>query len=74
MNETMEKKWFYERNDELLNSSVNKTFEELLWMTDAEFRQWVIDLRKTVVDLWDNKGIPPRVGFDEKGILDNFQR
>ena len=63
--------WFYERNDELLNSPVNKTFEELLWMTDDEFRQWVIDMRKEVVRLWDDEGIPPRVGFTKDGIIDN---
>lgn len=66
--------WFYERNDELLNSPVNKTFEELLWTTDDEFRQWVIDMRKEVVRLWDDKGIPPRVGFNKDGIIDNFQK
>ena len=66
--------WFYERNDELLNSPVNKTFEELLWMTDDEFRQWVIDMRKEVVRLWDDEGIPPRVGFTKEGIIDNFQK
>jgi hypothetical protein len=65
-------KWFYERNDELLNSPVNRPFEELLWMTDDEFRQWVIDMRKTVVDIWDDRGIPPRVGYDEDQIVDNF--
>jgi hypothetical protein len=72
MNKTMETKWYYERNDELLNSEVNKTFEQLLWMSDAEFREWVIELRKTVVRLWDEEGIPPRVGFDKEGIIDNF--
>jgi hypothetical protein len=67
-------KWFYEKNEELINSSVNKTFEELLWMTDTDFRQWVIDMRKTVVDLWDNKGLPPRVGYNEDEIINNFQK
>ena len=38
-------KYFYEKNTELLESSVNKKFEELLWMTKDEFRQWVIDMR-----------------------------
>ena len=66
-------KWFYERNDELLTSPVNRTFEELLWMTNDEFRQWVIDMRKTVVDIWDHKGIPPRVGYNENQIIENFQ-
>ena len=61
--------WFYERNDQLLNSPVNKTFEELLWMTNDEFRQWIIDMRKEVVRLWDVEGIPPRVGFNKDGII-----
>jgi hypothetical protein len=64
--------WFYEKNNELLESPVNKTFEELLWMTKDEFRQWVIDLRKTVVYLWDEKGQPPRVGYNENEIIEQF--
>lgn len=67
-------KWFYEKNEELINSPVNKTFEELLWMNDTEFRQWVVDMRKTVIDLWDNKGLPPRVGYNEDEIVDNFRK
>ena len=47
--------YFYEKNRELLESNVNKTFEEVLWMSKDEFRQWAIDLRKTVVELWDEK-------------------
>lgn len=66
------RKWFYERNSELIDSPVNKTFEELLWMSKDEFRQWVIDLRVTVVQLWDEKGQPPRVGYDEAEIIDQF--
>jgi hypothetical protein len=67
-------KWFYEKNEELINSPVNKTFEELLWMTDLEFRQWVVDMRATIVDLWDHKGIPPRVGYNQEDIIDNFRK
>ena len=66
--------WFYEKNEELINSSVNKTFEELLWMSDVEFQQWVIDMRATVVDLWDNKNLPPRIGYNKDDIIDNFQK
>ena len=66
--------WYYEKNEELLNSNVNKTFDELLTCTDDEFRQWVIDLRKMVVKLWDEKGIPPRVGYNKEEIIDNFRK
>lgn len=67
------KKWFYERNEELLKSPVNKTFEEILWMTEPEFQAWVVDMRAEVVRIWDNNGIPPRVGFSEQDIIGQFQ-
>lgn len=65
-------KYFYEKNTELLQSEVNKTFDEILAMSKDEFRQWIIDLRKTVVYLWDEKGQPPRVGYNEQEIIDQF--
>ena len=64
--------YFYEKNTELLESTVNKKFEELLWMTKDEFRQWVIDMRAEVVRLWDEKGQPPRVGYNELEIINQF--
>lgn len=64
--------YFYERNSDLLNHPINKTFEEVLWMTDDEFRLWVGALRKIIVDIWDNKGIPPRAGLNEDEIVDQF--
>ena len=67
-------KHFYERNDYILNHEINKTFEEILWMTDDEFRQWVIDMRETIVYAWDELGIPPRVGYDEQSIVDQFDK
>jgi len=65
-------KYFYEKNRELIDSTCNKKFEEVLVMSKEEFREWVIDLRKTIVELWDNKGQPPRVGYDENEIIDQF--
>lgn len=62
------------KNTKLLQSEVNKTFEEILWMTEEEFRTWVRDLRKTVVDLWDNEGLPPRVGFTTEETVDQFRK
>ena len=67
------KKWFYEKNDELLKSPVNKTFEEVLWMTEQEFCSWVADMRAEVVRIWDEQGIPPRVGFSEQEIVGQFR-
>lgn len=66
--------WFYERNTDFINSPINKTFEEILWMTQEEFRQWVIDLRKEVVRLWDEQGQPPRVGYNKSEMIEQFQQ
>jgi hypothetical protein len=67
------KKWFYERNDELLKSPVNKTFEEVLWMSEPEFRTWVADMRAEVVRIWDELGNPPRVGISEQEMREQFK-
>lgn len=64
--------WYYERNSEFLDSPINKRFEEILWMTQEEFRTWVIDMRNTVVRLWDEKGQPPRVGFTTDEMIQQF--
>ena len=65
-------KYFYERNTEFLQSDINKTFDEVLIMSKDEFRQWIIDLRKQIVHNWDVNGQPPRVGYDEQEIIDQF--
>ena len=67
-------KYFYEKNRELIESDVNKKFEEILAMNKDEFRQWVIDMRAKVVYLWDEKGNPPRVGYDEDEIINQFNQ
>ena len=66
--------WFYEKNTEFLKSPLNRTFEEILWMSQDGFRQWVIDLRKEVVRLWDEQGQPPRVGFTKAEMIEQFDQ
>ena len=70
----IETKTFYEKNEHFLNSEVNVLFEDLLEMNPDEFTQWVIDMRKTVVDIWDTYDIPPRRGKDESSIIDQFNK
>ena len=65
---------FYERNNYILEHGINKKFEEVLWMTEDEFREWVIDMRRTIVDAWDELGIPPRVGYDEQAIINQMDK
>lgn len=67
------KKFFYEKNRYIIDHEINKTFDEILAMSDEEFRQWCIDVRHIVVYCWDILGIPPRVGYDESDIIEQFQ-
>jgi len=55
-----------------MNSEVNKTFDEVLLMTDEEFRKWILDVRLKIVDTWDNDGIPPVNGYSESEIISQF--
>lgn len=60
------------KNTEFLDHKVNVTFETVRRMSDQQFIDWCIELRKVVVDLWDNKGLPPRVGYSDKEIIEQF--
>jgi hypothetical protein len=62
------------RNDKLLKSHFNKTFEEILWMDKTEFRKWCVEFRKFVVDLWDNEDLPPIVGNSTEEIISDFNK
>lgn len=69
----MQTKWHFSgRNDELINHPLNVTFDVILKMSKDEFKQWCIDFRKLVVKLWDEKGLPPRMGYSKQDIIDNF--
>lgn len=67
-------KYFYEKNIEILNHEINKNFEEVLWMNDSEFCAWVSDFRKVISNVWDEKGIPPVVGYNEEDIISQFNQ
>ena len=68
------KRWFYQRNEELLKSQVNKTFEDVLWMDDASFRNWIVELRSEVVRIWDELDTPPRIGKIESEVRDSLSQ
>lgn len=67
-------KHFYERNDYLLNHKINVFFEDIVSMTDSEFEQWVIEMRKVVLEAWDKNNCPPRTGKNENDIIEEFNK
>jgi len=70
----MKEYYFYERGDWLINHEINKTFEEVLWMSDDEFTEWVKDVREAVVYAWDVLGNPPVIGKNEEEIIEQFEK
>jgi len=43
-------------------------------MTDDEFVSWAKLLRKEVTEQWDERGTPPFIGKNQKGIINNFKK
>lgn len=62
------------KNLELINSPLNLTFDQTLKLSTDHFRLWCVELRKLVVDLWDNKGLPPVMGYSDEEIVDQFKQ
>lgn len=73
----IEKPWgqnFYPENTHFVSSEVNKTFDEVLKMTNEDFKQWIIDVRKKVAEIWDTYDIPPVNGYSEPEIIKQFNQ
>jgi hypothetical protein len=66
-------KYFYERS-KFSEFKSNTTYHRLLEMTDDEFVSWAKLLRKEVTEQWDERGTPPVIGKNEKGIINNFKK
>ena len=67
-------KGFYERNNWVINSHMNCYYQDLANMTPDEFREWVIEMRKTVKESWDLYGCPPRIGKNEQALIEQFNK
>ena len=69
----MSNKHFYERS-KFSEFNSNRTYHQLLEMTDDEFVSWARLLRKEVTEQWDERGTPPVIGRDEDGIIEKFKK
>jgi hypothetical protein len=63
--------YFYTKNDDLINSPLNKSFGELFSCSEEEFAIWVDELCFAVTLQWDEFGQPPKAGvrLEEMGTL-----
>ncbi len=65
--------YFYERS-KFSEFKSNTTYHELLSKTDEQFVEWARLLRKEVTEQWDERGTPPVIGKNEKGIVKSFKK
>ena len=70
---TKTRELFYEKYDILDDPKCNPTFDEVLGMSQSDFRGWLTHFRKEVVKAWDERGQPPRVGYNRDEIIGNFK-
>ncbi len=66
-------KYYYERS-KFSEFKSNRTYHQLLEMTDDEFTDWAKLLRKEVTYQWDTDGVPPVIGKDTSSIIDSFKK
>ena len=64
---------FYERS-KFSEFKSNTTYHELLSKTDEQFAEWARLLRQEVTEQWDERGTPPVIGKNEKGIVKSFKK
>ena len=64
---------YTEQANPLIQSPANKPFDELLLMTEKEFRSWAKSMRAEVARLWRERDIPPTLGFTVEEIASQFQ-
>tara|TARA_B100000674_G_scaffold62422_1_gene43291 strand:- start:1945 stop:3573 length:1629 start_codon:yes stop_codon:yes gene_type:complete len=65
--------YFYERS-KFSEFKSNTTYHKLLSKTDEQFVEWARLLRKEVTEQWDDRGTPPVIGKNEKGIVKSFKK
>lgn len=65
---------YWSRNSKVLdNPEVNKTFQQVLLMSDFQLEKWIDDTRAYILKVWDEDGTPPLNGLSETEMADEFQ-
>lgn len=65
---------YYTKSDDIIKSSVNRTFGELFTCSEEHFEQWVNELCIAVTKQWDEKGQPPKAGVRLEDMGKEFEK
>jgi uncharacterized protein YqgQ len=56
------------------NPKYNITFDEVNKMDYNEFKRFILSVRTFLLNEWDKNDIPPYIGKDKKGIIDDIEK
>ena len=56
------------------NPKYNITFDEVNKMDYDEFKRFILSVRTFLLEQWDKHDIPPYIGKDKKGVIDDIQK
>jgi len=66
--------YYYTKNDDIVKSSINRTFGELFNCSIEVFTSWVNELCLAVTTQWDDSGQPPKAGVKLEEMGSEFER
>jgi len=69
---TIGKKLPYQKHPFVDDEIFNITFHEINQMDYIQFRDYILKYRKELKKVWDEKGIPPYIGKNYKGIVQDL--
>jgi hypothetical protein len=64
---------YVERDSADISSDINKSFDELVLMSEKEFRAWAISMREELAKRWQERRLPPALGFTTENIESQFR-
>ena len=65
--------YYYEKSS-ILDSKINITYHELFIKTDDELDDWIEEVRRYIIEDWDERGTPPMVGQSIEQIISSFKK
>jgi hypothetical protein len=64
---------YVERDSADISSDINKSFDELVLMSEKQFRAWAVSMREELAKRWQERRLPPGLGFTTENIESQFR-
>lgn len=58
----------------MADTSINKTYDELLELDDTQFTDYIASMRRAFLDYWERENLAPTRGWDYEDITHEFEK